>query len=391
MEMISTPDAQYVSPGREDAYDGPFFFISRTKFRYMPTGSIYADITRTEAFSRIERIAQLGTVKTQWYNASANHSRGIHSEITALIADIVLYRNHFSKEQRKLGIAAGLLHDIAIPPYSDQGKALIAGPGKKFCEEDHAIHVIHKDALLRKALAKHRIDLDQLVATIQGEGPAGKLINSSGGVDADNLSYLMIDQVKTSYESNQDRKLILAEQGIFDQYNNVEWLNDQWVFTDPDSLVKLLEFRALMYSEIYGHPDNRAQHYFLKQKITGRKVPFETVLSWTDTDFEDWFTKTFGFKEFADYFFLGSNHFCEVAREYDKSKLEATRRTWEDPNTIVVSCASPRPAIQNNILHGGKVRPLESVKEYQEDIARTQRIVKNMEYIGVFRRLTESI
>ena len=224
---MGTPDLMYVKGANFNDFDGPFLLITRTDFHYMPAGAIYHDLIGTEEFCRLRSIKQLGTVGASLLNACQTQTREFHSFVTAGMMDIVLYGNNFSEHERKLGIAAGLYHDLAILPFSDQGKLIKPG---SYEEESLIEHMIRKSPEITQILEKHGLGIDELVGTIQGKGIVGKLLNSKEGLDVDNLSYLAIDQTWMCSDPNDQRIKLRDTKGIFDQYINLWNIDSEWVF-----------------------------------------------------------------------------------------------------------------------------------------------------------------
>jgi|GEM_PF-6542083 len=383
---IGTPDLKYVRGANFNDFDGPFLLITGTDFHYMPTGDIYHDLVCTEEFSRLRRIKQLGTVGASLLNACQSQNREFHSFVAAGMMDIVLHRNNFSEHERKLGIAAGLYHDLAILPYSDQGKLIKPG---SYEEESLVEHMIKKSALIKEMLKKHGIHVAELIAAIQGKGIVGKLINSKEGLDADNLSYLAIDQSWMCSGFNDERKKLCAEKGIFDQYNNLWNIGGEWVFDNPALLTKLLKFRALMYRETYTNVANRAKEAFLIRMLKGQEIGLDEMLKSGDEDFERWFKRIFGHKRAGLFFNIGKEPFAEIGREYDLSKLEQLRKEKEKDGVIVEHLKPPRDATKNLVLHKGKVKMLEDIPEFSSDLQEVKGTIKSWNYIGIYKQVEE--
>lgn len=304
--------------------------------------------------------------------------------------DIVLYRNNFNEHERKLGIAAGLYHDLAIMPFSDQGKLIKPGS----CEEESLVgYLIKISSDIKQRLNKHGIGIEELIDTICGKGRIGKLLNSKEGIDADNLSYLALDQVwMCGSDYSDDSRLKLREQKIFDQYENIRYINNEWVFDNPNLLVKLLTFRALMYKHTYHHHVHRAKEAFLIRTLKqqcGQNTTMGEMLKWNDELFNRWFETTFGSAKERLFFSIGIEPFIEIGREYNLSNLEQlrTERENEKEGIIVEQLKPPRDATRNLVLHNGEVRLLDDIPEFTEEVEEIREIIRKLNYIGIYQQV----
>lgn len=387
---IETPDLKYIQLTDLNKYDGPFLFITGTNFQHLPHGEIYRDLTCTAEFSRLFGIRQLGLVGSSCANACQDQTRGFHSLITGAMMDIVLYKNNFNEHERKLGIAAGLYHDLAIMPFSDQGKLIKPG---SYEEESLVGYLIKKSSNLKQQLKKHRIGIEELIDTICGKGTIGRLLNSKEGIDVDNLSYLALDQVwMCGSVHSDDIRLKLREQKIFDQYENIRYINNEWVFDNLNLLVKLLTFRTLMYKHTYHNPFNRAKEAFLIRTLKqqcGQNTTMDEMLKWNDELFNRWFETIFGSAKERLFFSIGLEPFIEIGREYDLSKLEPLRReTDNEKNGIIVErLKPPRDATRNLVLHNSEVKQLQDIPEFSEEVEEIREIIRKLNYIGIYRQV----
>jgi HD superfamily phosphohydrolase len=366
-----------------DEFDGPFLFINRTDFFYEPFGDIYHDLTSVWEFFRLQGIKQLGTVSTSCPNIGQNQTRQAHSYVTGIMADIVLYRNGFSEHDRRLGIAAGLYHDLAICPYSDQGKLLKPG---SYEEENLIAYVLKRSKQIIPVLRRYGLDFDELIAAIGGNGVVGRLINSREGLDVDNLSYLALDQMKLC---SDDKPFAFEKKTrIFDQYNNLKFVDGVWVFDDPELVIELLTFRSLMYEHIYHNPLNRAKEAFFIRTLSGHHVSLDTLLCWMDIDFERWFEANFGQEKANDFFNLARQAFVEVGREYDLSQLSSLRAELETGDVIVEHMKPPRDATRNHVLCvDGSVRLLDEVYPSDLRLKAVKDRIKSLDFVGIYKKV----
>ena len=407
---MATPDLAYVRKAPFHELPGPFVCVSGTDFHYMPPGRIYEDLTCTKEFTRLANIRQLGLVGSSCHNACQDQTRYFHSFVTGAMMDLVLYMNHFSEHDRKLGIAAGLYHDLAISPYSDQGKLLKPG-----CYEEETLveHVVRNSPVIMERLSANGIDIDELVATIQGKTLVGRLLNSREGLDVDNLSYLAIDQSWMCSLKGDRRRALQKKPGIFDQYKNIRFVSEEgqgelggdWVFENPELLLNLLEFRALMYERTYHNPFNRAKEAFLIRAMEdcarrGCTVELDELLSWTDNTYQQLFYASLGYFKELQFFAVCFEPFAEIGRVYDLSWLEPSKlaqlraekeKKDEQGNDLIIveRLKPPRHALNNLVLHDGKVKQLEEIPEFADQVKNIRRIIKRLDYIGVYQMVDQ--
>lgn len=430
MKQESTPDLLCIKGRSTDNYEAPFVFLLVSDLYHVfappPNGQIYRDFYHTREFGRLGGIKQLGTVWNTSLNPSNYQTRLVHSLVAAAMMDLVLYWNGFSDEDRHLGIAAGLCHDIATVPYSEQGKLIDPGA---YEEETLVEYLIKNSPVLTSALQRNRISLERLVATIQGKGPVGKLLNSKQGIDVDNLSYLAVDCMPFFVPENIRLRIpaVLSQRislffaaddpcpdlytlanlpNLFSQYKNLRFIDNKWVFSNPFELALLLKFRALMYQQVYNSPEHRAREAFLTRtlrhyKEKGGKVEINDLLKWNDYYFERWFLNTFGHPEFNKFFTGGMNPpFIEIDKipvnnQNPQQVLDKVRAEREDESkgTIVERLKPPRNAVRNLVLDDGKVRSLGGItgKEWPDisaAVEQTRRIIQDLNYVGVYQAVT---
>ena len=381
---METPDLIDVREKDLDKFDGPFLFPYNTDIHHCPNGNIYQDLISNEQFLRLASIKQLGTVGASSMNACQDQTRLYHSLVTAAMMDLVLYNTKLNDHERKLGIAAGLYHDIAILPFSDQGKLL--NPGS-YEEETLTKRLISNSAPIMQSLDKHNINLDELIETIKGNTIVGRILNSAKGIDIDNLSYLAIDSVWMCSSKYDDRRNLACEKGIFDQYRNIRYMNGEWVFDNPSLLTKLLKFRALMYERTYHNPVNRAKEAFMARLLKGNNIEPEEALNWTDSDFMAWVKRKLGQKNYENLFWILKEPFAEIGREYDITKLDQLKKEMEKEDIIVERLKLPRNATTNLVIYKKKIQQLEEIPEFRDKVEEVKRIIKRLDYIGIYKAL----
>ena len=142
-----------------------------------------------------------------------------------------------------------------------------------------------------------------------------------------------------------------------------------------------------MYRDVYHNPYNRAKEAFMKRITANEKIPLDTMLSWMDWQFEDWFKMTFGESEYRKFFHIYTPKFEEIGREYNLSKLEETRNTHEKGGVIVERLKPPRDATKNLVLHSGNVVWLDSIPEFEERVQGIRKIITDLNYVGIYREV----
>ena len=144
-----------------------------------------------------------------------------------------------------------------------------------------------------------------------------------------------------------------------------------------------------MYRETYLNPANRSKEAFLTRILKGQEIKFNDILKLVDEDFQHWFEKTFGYQKAGLFFYVGKEPFAEIGREYDLSKLDQLREEKEKDGVIVERLKPPRDAARNLVLHKGKVKLLEEIPEFSGDLQEIRDIIKNLNYIGVYKQVED--
>jgi len=238
------------------------------------------------------------------YNG-ASHSRSLHAYLAGILNELVLRKHGASERDIHLGILAGLLHDIAMPPFSDEGK--LACPDE--LEEEDNIGFILERGSFDSLFSDYKVSRQDVVDAVHGKGLVGQLMNSNG-IDIDKIAYLAFDISQTYGDLNRPKMKLsypneylipkfaiagvagesdmitfkreasaldtLAEQlyqdlwGEFEEFalddpypcdiwEDIEIRDGQIVYTSPDRVHRFLKIRALMFNKIYFAPENRAR------------------------------------------------------------------------------------------------------------------------------------
>ncbi len=387
MHEKSTPDATYIDFRRGDGpenHEGPYNFVAVSDIYYSTTGEIYRDFYSTE-FNRLDRIKQLGVVDRSQTLLSQFQTRSHHSIVAAIMMDYILYRNGFNDKDRKLGIVSGLLHDIATPPNSEQGKSFNR---KRLNEETLSEYKLKKSPKILDVLKKHKISMDDVINTIRGNNKIGELLNSKEGVDVDNLSYIAID-----YEISMNSYKFMFKD-TFELHKSVKFIENQWVFDYPSVLLEFLQTRYQIYEDVYCNTRNRAKEAFLERLLKDVDVPVDTILEWDDWNFDQWFVNKYSKDEFEKYFnnSLAETYFEEVGREYDLSKFKEIKKKYENEDRIVEITKTPRHATNNLVLYKDKVVPLGDISDYfRFRVESIKENYKRLGYVGMFEKVNGNV
>jgi HD superfamily phosphohydrolase len=138
---------------------------------------------------RLRYIRQLGFSYLVY--PGANHTRFEHSLGTMFLADVAARRFGLSEQDRKLVVAAGLLHDIGHGPFSHASEPLM----------EQYLHTTHDDidGIISRGtgrlLEESGIDPGELSLLVKGKHPLSGIIH--GELDVDRMDYLLRDAYYT--------------------------------------------------------------------------------------------------------------------------------------------------------------------------------------------------
>ncbi|MBI1970573.1 hypothetical protein HYS47_02415 [Candidatus Woesearchaeota archaeon] len=239
---------------------------------YLVHGKPYFDIMSTGAFQRLGWITNLGVTSIDVI--TAEHSRIPHSILQAVMAELVLRKHNASERDVHLGIFAGLLHDAAIPPYSDYGK--LANHDE--LDEERNIDLVLAAKEFDGAFEQHGLSRQDIASAVRGKGIVGSLINSKG-IDLDKIAYTAVD-LQHVYGRNRNDGMGIAHRQppLFDIYEDITLTEDgKMVFSDPVRVFRFLLVRAYMYDHVHFSPTSRAREAHLEGVL--RKLWREGVLN----------------------------------------------------------------------------------------------------------------
>ncbi len=236
-------------------------------------GSVFYEICHTDAFHRLGGISQLGYLvppRPKEWDKNVNiaylfpqfpQNRWIHSLLTAMITEIVLARNGFSKKERIPVVLTAGFHDIATPAGGDSTKRV--DPRKLDEEENFAWVLMHYglDEQWKKQFGFNLVDAEKWVA---GEGVFGPLLDF-----IDKISYTAIDCFELGEKrSGKVRNLCLKYPLVMDVWQDIITLDGKkFIFSNPENLFNFLLLRAYEFQELLYNPYSRALDLFLKKMV----------------------------------------------------------------------------------------------------------------------------
>ncbi|MDP2750580.1 MAG: hypothetical protein Q8O89_07150 [Nanoarchaeota archaeon] len=356
---------------------------------YFMHGEIYRDANHIGILNRLFNIKQLGLLNSEVVIAGFNQTRYLHSLSTALLTELCLTRNGFSEKEINLGIISGLLHDVYSSPLSDQGKL---ASRRELDEEKIAGKRLIKSKEIIEYAEKYGVSIEEVIKTIQGKNTIGQLINSKG-LDLDTVSYVLIDfeKAKTLLHELTGTDLSYLSRS-FDLHKGINFLNGEFVYSNPSKVSDMLYLRALLFSNIYRHPNNRAKEAFFEKELKhvwGKSLNIEKMMRFSDQSFQEFMlnNKNVCNPEVArDLFELTANdHFSEIVQEHDISKFNKMKQKYEDKNTIVAIHNSFNPKTTTKVIKDGKVCQIrELMPEYCGII---EGMSEMLNFVGVYKYL----
>jgi uncharacterized protein len=195
------------------------------------------------ALQRLRYVRQLGFSYLVY--PGANHSRFEHSLGTMHLADVASRRFGLPDEERRLVVAAALLHDIGHGPFSHASEPLMEALVSRSHDEITGIVDARFGALLNSA----GIDPAELCAVVKGTHPLSGILH--GDLDVDRMDYLLRDAYYTGAPYGTVdahrliRNLLYLPEGIVLDENGI------------NAAESLLIARTLMRPTVYFHHVSR--------------------------------------------------------------------------------------------------------------------------------------
>lgn len=195
------------------------------------------------ALQRLRYIKQLGFSYLVY--PGANHTRFEHSLGTMFLADVACRRFGLSDDERRLVVAAALLHDIGHGPFSHASEPLM----EKFLHRTHDDIELIVEEQVGSLLRASGIDPDELCSVVKGKHALSGIIH--GDLDVDRMDYLLRDAYYTGAPygtvdaQRLIRHLIQTPEGTVLDENGV------------NAAESLLIARTLMRPSVYYHHVSR--------------------------------------------------------------------------------------------------------------------------------------
>ena len=327
-------------------------------------GGPYEDLRYDPALIRIQNIKQLGFLSSIPQFIGATSNRYMHSLLTAIVGEYVTHENGLG-DYTDLAIFYGLLHDLATPPFSEQGK--LACP-EYLDEEDNFELSLNKN--IRRTIQKYGLSVSDVAECIRGTHPVlGKLANSQNGLDIDRISHVIKDFRMTYHDQAPSRELVgfhgergqeeineYINPGVFSLYKDIsfEQIDGRvWpVFEDSEKLGDFLMVRALMHRDVYFSWLQRARERMLEVELRKLweygKLDKQKMLEWTDDNLRLFLRKEMNRWRFNECFNPLSYKLMEEDRVWDRDanqvredlrasgKVLCDRATEDEPDEMYI-------------------------------------------------------
>ncbi len=269
-------------------------------------GPMVQDLMETLELQRLSGIRQLGL--TYLVFPGANHSRIEHCMGVSHVAGKIAEAIDLPEEERKLVMAAGLLHDLGHGPFSHTlehilsnklsidhmhlTQAIVLGEDDNVREEERK--AFPDVPRIPEVLEKHGVPPKSVAALIRGPESAGgfrsprlspnrylgQIIHSA--IDADQIDYLMRDSHYTG-----------AAHGMIDVNRIYQTfaVHEGELAVDKKGLPALegmFVARALMYSSVYFHKTVRIAEQMVARAVERAAADVREVQKMVDAELLQW-------------------------------------------------------------------------------------------------------
>jgi hypothetical protein len=238
---------------------------------------LFVDLTDNNAFFRLGGISQLGYLvphsklmteghRIYYRTPIFPHTRGHHSLLTAVFADVILARNGLSFSKRAPIVLAAGSHDIAMPTGGDSVKRI----SPELDEEKSYAYVIERSGL-HLLWQKYGFDLAEAFKWVNGEGLVGRFIDV-----IDKMSYTALDNYHLVHHLNASDSsfnemidLVTKQPLIMDVWQDVriDFEREIIYFVDPERLYSFLLLRALEHKLLLYDSRSRALDFYLEKRV----------------------------------------------------------------------------------------------------------------------------
>lgn len=287
-----------------DEWTDPIGF-ERTVFPFSSTDfytdidgeGLFYELCHSEVFSRLGGISQLGylvpprpeewdkEINILYLRPTFSHARWIHSLLVAILAEIILARNGFSKEERAPVVLTAGCHDIGIPAGGDSVKRVDL---KNLDEEKNFSWALKQYSLVKHWAKEFGFNLSLAKKWVKGEGMFGQFLDV-----VDKISYTALDCYHAGFQRpSQIRDFCLQHPLIMDVWQDIRFTSDKanFAFTHAKRLFNFLLLRAYEYQELLFNPYSRTLDLFLKRLVQPLYqqgiITREYLLAWNDEQLE---------------------------------------------------------------------------------------------------------
>ncbi len=236
-------------------------------------GSIFYEICHTTAFQRLNGISQLGylvpprpkewdkNISIAYLVPPFPHTRWMHSLLAAIITEVVLARNGFSKEMRIPRVLTAGFHDITTTAGGDSVKRV---DPKNLKEERTFAWVIRRYGLDKRWEEQFGFNLAVAEGWVAGKEAFGQLLDF-----IDKICYTALDCFHLGVQRRgKVRTLCLEHPLVMDVWQDIITLDKHnFVFANPENLFRFLLLRAYEHKELIFNPYSRALDLFLKKLV----------------------------------------------------------------------------------------------------------------------------
>ncbi len=236
-----------------------------------PTGKLLFDLLNCREIQRLRRIKQLGLSELVF--PGANHSRFAHSigvmHITKLFLDRIEKVNRIEKvsrplnaEQKKVILAAALLHDVGHGPFSHTFEKITNNRHESRTEQI----ILDDSTEVNQVLRKDDEELPERITGFFRQDPASAFVPAycahivSSQLDADRFDYLLRDSHATGADYGRfDHRWLIDHVHVDESCNRVYlgkkafYATEQYIFG-----------RYHMYQAVYFHKTTRAAEVMLR-------------------------------------------------------------------------------------------------------------------------------
>lgn len=235
---------------------------------------LFNELCRSEAFSRLGNVTQLGYLvpprPEEWdENLSIaytlpqfRHTRWIHSLLAAILTELILARNGFSREERVSMVLTAGCHDIALPAGGDSVKRV---DPENLSEEKNFSWLLEYRGLAKCWTKKFGFKLKLAQDWVEGKGVFGQLLDT-----IDKICYTALDCYQIGLiRQGQIRNLCLQHPLVMDVWQDILFTpcHTSFAFSQPERLFWFLLLRAYEYQELIFNPYSRALDLFLKKLV----------------------------------------------------------------------------------------------------------------------------